>query len=70
MTVDLPALYAAQDTDRDGQLGLYEWDRSRLAEFRTLDRNSDGFLTPRELTSNAVTVAAPLTNTSPRVAAR
>ncbi len=48
-TVDLPEQYASQDRDQDGQLGLYEWKLSAIAQFRSLDANSDGFLTPREL---------------------
>jgi len=49
VTVDLPEQYAAQDLDKDGQLGLYEWKLAAIAQFRTLDANGDGFLTPREL---------------------
>jgi len=48
-TVDLPEQYVSQDLDKDGQLGLYEWKLSAIAQFRSLDANSDGFLTPREL---------------------
>ena len=51
VTVDLPENYAAMDKDKDGQLGLYEWKLSAIQQFRTLDKNRDGFLTPRELTS-------------------
>ncbi len=49
VTRDLPEQYREQDTDRDGQIGFYEWPRGKFAEFFKLDRNSDGFLTPREL---------------------
>lgn len=49
MTLDLPEEYAERDLDKDGQLGLYEWKLSEIAEFRTYDVNADGFLTPREL---------------------
>ncbi len=45
----LPSEYAQYDRDRDGQIGLYEWPRRRIAEFLKLDKNQDGFLTPREL---------------------
>ena len=48
-TVDLPEQYTGQDLDKDGQLGLYEWKLSAIAQFRVLDTNGDGFLTPREL---------------------
>lgn len=49
INLKLPGHYRELDKDNDGQIGLYEWDRSRRAEFRGLDRNGDGFLTPREL---------------------
>ena len=49
MTLDLPAEYADRDLDKDGQLGLYEWKLSEIADFRSFDVNADGFLTPREL---------------------
>ena len=45
----LPKEYHTKDKDGDGQLGLYEWERSKYAEFAKLDKNGDGFLTPLEL---------------------
>lgn len=45
----LPKEYEARDKNGDGQIGMYEWDRSKYAEFMKLDRNGDGFLTPQEL---------------------
>ncbi|MBL8798607.1 MAG: hypothetical protein JNM56_32220, partial [Planctomycetia bacterium] len=45
---DLPAWFAACDTDGDGQVSLYEWriaSGQSLDRFRALDRNDDGFLT-------------------------
>jgi Ca2+-binding EF-hand superfamily protein len=53
INVTLPVNYVPLDKDRDGQIGLYEWDRPKLAEFRGLDRNHDGFLSPRELVTPA-----------------
>jgi Ca2+-binding EF-hand superfamily protein len=47
----LPGWFAKSDTDRDGQVGLYEWkeaDRG-VEEFLKLDQNEDGFLTPEEV---------------------
>ena len=49
ITVDLPAQYVQIDSNRDGQLGLYEWPRSGWSQFMKLDTNNDGLLTPREL---------------------
>ena len=47
----LPAEYQARDKNGDGQIGLYEWDRAKYAEFVKLDKNGDGFLTAAELLS-------------------
>jgi len=46
---DLPAQFATLDKNGDGQVALYEWDRKKYTEFRKLDLNGDGFLTPAEL---------------------
>ena len=54
VTVEMPSKYTEGDSDKDGQLGLYEWiqwkSRVSIPEFLALDRNRDGFLTPYELT--------------------
>lgn len=47
--VELPEDYRKYDKDGDGQVGLYEWPKNRIAEFLTLDKNGDGFLTVEEL---------------------
>lgn len=47
---ELPAWFEQADTDRDGQVGLYEWKvigRS-IPEFLALDHNGDGFITVEE----------------------
>ena len=46
---ELPDRYRSYDKDGDGQVGLYEWPKDRIAEFLGLDRNDDGFLTISEL---------------------
>ncbi|MBC7822259.1 MAG: hypothetical protein IAG10_35690 [Planctomycetaceae bacterium] len=45
----LPDWFATADRDHDGQVGLYEWDRSRFDEFSKWDSNGDGLLEPREV---------------------
>lgn len=50
VTLKLPDEYRSKDTDKDGQIGMYEWSRTDYATFRKLDLNGDGFLTPLELT--------------------
>jgi hypothetical protein len=48
---ELPPWFKELDTDRDGQVALYEWKASgrSLAEFMRMDRNNDGFLTVDEV---------------------
>ena len=57
-TSPLPKDYQPFDKNGDGQIGLYEWDRARYAEFKKLDKNRDGFLTPQELNVKAVVPVA------------
>lgn len=45
----LPKEYETYDKNGDGQIGMYEWERSKYSEFAKLDKNGDGFLTPQEL---------------------
>lgn len=51
MVPTLPRDYESLDKNGDGQIGMYEWDRSKYSEFVKLDKNGDGFLTPQELNS-------------------
>lgn len=74
VTVDLPEAWASADLNHDGQIGLYEWDRAKYAEFFKLDTNRDGLLTPQEISrSGASTPSAaaqlPAAGTSTAVAA-
>lgn len=61
---DLPERYRSLDKNSDRQLGLYEWDRANLAEFRKFDLNDDGFLTPPELTLALAQAAKPVAGIS------
>jgi hypothetical protein len=47
---DLPSWWTTLDTDKDGQVGLYEWraDKRAISEFATMDLNGDGLLTAEE----------------------
>jgi hypothetical protein len=43
----LPTWFASMDSDRDGQVGLYEWKAQGrpVADFQKIDLNGDGFIT-------------------------
>jgi hypothetical protein len=45
------AWFSRLDTDHDGQIGLYEWVNAGLSptEFKMIDRNDDGLITPEEM---------------------
>jgi len=45
------AWFSRMDADHDGQIGLYEWVNAGLspAEFKMIDRNDDGLITPEEM---------------------
>jgi hypothetical protein len=47
----LPSWFAELDTDKDGQIGLYEWKAAgrSVSEFLAMDQNGDGFLTVEEI---------------------
>jgi Ca2+-binding EF-hand superfamily protein len=48
---DIPNWFEQIDTDKDGQIGLYEWVKAGRAvdDFRAMDRNDDNFVTIDEL---------------------
>jgi len=47
---EAPTWFSDLDTDKDGQIGMYEWKKAGrdMAEFAALDLNNDGFVTPEE----------------------
>jgi EF hand len=47
----IPAWFEQYDTDKDGQIGLYEWKQTGkpIEEFLAMDKNQDGFLTIQEV---------------------
>jgi len=59
----LPAEYLAKDTNRDGQIGLYEWALTDLSSFKKLDVNGDGFLIPSEFANPGTRTASNSTYT-------
>ena len=61
VTVDLPEAWKVADLDKDGQIGLYEWDRKKYQEFFALDTNRDSLLTPREISRASGASPAPST---------
>ncbi|MDA0587811.1 MAG: hypothetical protein O2820_06140 [Planctomycetota bacterium] len=64
LTVDLPTKFSEVDQNKDGQIGLYEWDRAKFREFFELDRDGDGLLTPIELMASSGATPAPRTTSS------
>lgn len=48
---ELPSWFTQRDTDKDGQIGLYEWRTSgeALSQFERLDANNDGYVTAEEV---------------------
>jgi hypothetical protein len=49
-TKDLPKWFMKLDTDKDGQVALFEWHQAgkNIAEFLEWDRNNDGYITAEE----------------------
>ena len=58
MVPTLPKEYTSKDKNGDGQIGMYEWERTKYSEFIKLDKNGDGFLTPQELTARGNSISA------------
>jgi subtilisin-like proprotein convertase family protein/Ca2+-binding EF-hand superfamily protein len=66
VTDGLPGWFFELDADRDGQVAMSEfsteWTREKQAEFRSLDLNSDGFLTAREVIRSTAAVGGNFVN--------
>jgi Ca2+-binding EF-hand superfamily protein len=47
---EAPTWFTELDTDKDGQIGLYEWRKAGrpMSEFAEMDLNNDGFITAEE----------------------
>ncbi len=62
MPKELPSWFTELDTDKDGQIGMYEWrsDSRPVADFLAMDLNGDGLLTAEEYLrfKNPATIAA------------
>lgn len=62
---ELPSWFNELDTDKDGQVALYEWRTAKREpdEFLTHDKNADGLITPEEaLKQQAVARAASISS--------
>jgi len=68
----LPSWFAQYDTDKDGQVGLYEWKAAGqpIARFVEMDQNGDGFLTVEEVLRFDVAEKKKAGNTTQTVAAQ
>lgn len=44
----LPKEFIDADKNGDGQIGMYEWDLSKLSDYDKYDLNGDGYITPQE----------------------
>lgn len=68
---DIPAWFDQLDTDKDGQVGLYEWVKGEksIDEFRPIDRNDDGFATIDEVMLTVAKAAKPTGSPGEAVAA-
>lgn len=64
ITQDLPRAFQAIDLNGDGQIGLYEWDRAKYAEFQAADANGDGLLTAKEILAAKISPAPAKTATT------
>ncbi len=76
VNLDLPEDYEEGDTDADGQIGLYEWRQwkgrgiDQSLEFAGLDRNGDGFVTPKEIVTIKKEEDAKTSSTASRSSSR
>jgi len=69
VALTIPEQFTTIDQDADGQVAFYEWRQTQhgtISQFRAIDRNGDGFLTPFEL---KLSLEQPAGETVPQVAA-
>lgn len=70
-TLPLPGWFFELDLDRDGQVAMSEftkdWTDAKLAEFASLDLNTDGLLTSAEVAKSSAMIGGTFSNTTAEI---